>query len=155
MFYVHFLIEMPKRVKYLIWISIAKVENGWSWIGKVELVRSWKSNKLILWKVENSKVEVVISWKCKSWKAQVENVKLKLQKLNHQYHAPGKIPMFNEIQIRKNWGVFELTWHSPILYLNWEYGYGTSDIIMSSSNARAYFWVHVISHYKFCSNLIS
>ena len=55
-------------------------------IGKVELVRSWKSNKLILWKVENSKVEVVISWKCKSWKSQVENVKLKLQKLPH--HAP-------------------------------------------------------------------
>ena len=62
-------------------------------IRKVGFVRSWKSKKVEnfqswkhLWKVENSKVEVVITWKYESWTAQVENVKLKMQKLNH--HAP-------------------------------------------------------------------
>ena len=60
-------------------------------LSEVEKAKSWKFSelktlRLILWKVENSKVEVVISWKYESWTAQVENVKLKMQKLNH--HAP-------------------------------------------------------------------
>ena len=94
---VHFVSEIAKLVKNWSW-SWNYI--SWKWLklkkekldlSEVEKAKSWKFSelktlRLILWKVENSKVEVVISWKYESWTAQVENVKLKMQKLNH--HAP-------------------------------------------------------------------
>ena len=69
-------------------LKLPKVEEAKSWKGKVELVRSWKREKLKIARVENAKVERFRSWKFKSWKGKVENAKLKMQKLNH--HVAGE-----------------------------------------------------------------
>ena len=61
-------------------MKLSKVEEAESWTGKVEFVRSWKSEKLKMQMLNLWKVEKFHSWKCKCWIYE----KLKIEKLKKQ-----------------------------------------------------------------------